>query len=303
MKIVTSGSPYIDIDAYASCIAYAELLKLKGIEAKACSTSKLNESITPTLIGLNAKLETYKKEKNEEFIVIDVSDKRWFDSIIKENNIIEIIDHHTGYEEYWKNRLGDKANIELIGAVATPIVELYEQEGLIKKMSKDIVYLLMAAILDNTLNFKAKITTHRDIRAYKKLQQIVNDQGNYAKQYFIECQKLIEEDLKKAIKNDTKIEQITPILPPVFGQLTVWNEEIILQNKKTIEDTLDSIGTNWIMNIISLQQGKSYIMVSNSLIEKNIEKLLHEKFQNHMMICEEVFLRKEIIRKAREYKN
>ena len=131
----------------------------------------------------------------------------------------------------------------------------------------------------------------------------MNDRGNYAKQYFIECQNLIEEDLKKAIKNDTKIEQITHILPPVFGQLTVWNEEIILQNKKTIEDTLDSIGTNWIMNVISLQQGKSYVMVSNSSIEKNIEKLLYGKFQNHIMICKEVFLRKEIIKMAREYKN
>ena len=49
MKIVTSGSRYIDIDAYASCIAYANLLNLKGIEAKAVSTAKINESITPNL--------------------------------------------------------------------------------------------------------------------------------------------------------------------------------------------------------------------------------------------------------------
>lgn len=30
MKIVTSGLKFLDIDAYAGCIAYAELLRLKG---------------------------------------------------------------------------------------------------------------------------------------------------------------------------------------------------------------------------------------------------------------------------------
>lgn len=35
MIVITSGSRYIDIDAYATCIGYRELLKLKGIEAKA----------------------------------------------------------------------------------------------------------------------------------------------------------------------------------------------------------------------------------------------------------------------------
>lgn len=38
MKIVTSGSKYIDIDAYAGIIAYANLLNLNGISAKAVST-------------------------------------------------------------------------------------------------------------------------------------------------------------------------------------------------------------------------------------------------------------------------
>ena len=32
MKIITSGSRYIDIDAYASCIAYRHLLALIGMK-------------------------------------------------------------------------------------------------------------------------------------------------------------------------------------------------------------------------------------------------------------------------------
>ena len=56
MKIVTSGSRYIDIDAYAGCISYSYLLNLKGIQSKAVSTAKLNESITKKLLELDIKL-------------------------------------------------------------------------------------------------------------------------------------------------------------------------------------------------------------------------------------------------------
>ena len=110
MKIVTAGNKYIDIDAYASCIAYANLLKLKGIHAKAVSTAKINETITPNLLKLNAQLENYEKSDNDEFIIVDVSSKSYFDNIVNEDKIIEIIDHHVGYEEYWKQTRGKSKN-------------------------------------------------------------------------------------------------------------------------------------------------------------------------------------------------
>lgn len=298
MKIVTSGNRYIDIDAYAGCIAYANLLKLKGIEAKAVSTAKLNESITDNLLQLNTKLDEYDKDSDDEFIIIDVSNKEYFDNIVNDNKIVEVIDHHIGYEDYWKKILGERANIEFIGAVATLIVELYEKEKLIEKMPKDIAYLLMSAILDNTLNFKAKVTTDRDKLAYKKLETIVDSKENYAEKYFLECQLNIKKDLKTAIENDTKIEKIDSLLPPVFGQLTVWNKEDILENKKIIHDTLDSIGNTWMMNLISLNEGKSYIIASDFEVQKKLEKLLNGKFQNDIMKLDDVWLRKEIIKKT-----
>lgn len=298
MKIVTAGNKYIDIDAYASCIAYANLLKLKGIHAKAVSTAKINETITPNLLKLNAQLENYEKSDNDEFIIVDVSSKSYFDNIVNEDKIIEIIDHHVGYEEYWKNKLGEKAKIEFIGAVATLIVELYEKENLIEKMSKDIAYLLMSAILDNTLNFKARITTDRDKTAYKKLELIVGDEEHYAEKYFKECQLAIERNLKNAIENDTKIERTSAILPPVFGQIILWNKEKILENKDSIYNILNNIGTNWMINLICLEEGKSYIIASNLEVQAELEKLLNGEFKQDIMELENVWLRKEIIKKA-----
>ena len=300
MIIVTSGSNYIDIDAYAGIIAYANLLNLKGIPAKAVSTAKLNESITPSLLNLNTVLDEYEKSDSDNFIILDVSNKDYFDNIVNESKIIEIIDHHTGFEEYWKEILKEKSRIEFIGAVATIIVEDYEKENLLDNMSKDIALLLMSAILDNTLNFKAKVTDERDINAYKKLSKIVGNIDNFEEKYFLECQKSIEVNLEKSIENDTKNEKICDILPDTFSQLTLWNKDFILNNKENVYKILDKMSPEWMLNIISLEEGKSYIIANNELVKRNIEKLFEKTFKTDIMELDSVWLRKEIIKKARD---
>lgn len=298
MKIVTSGSRYIDIDAYAGCISYSYLLNLKGIQSKAVSTAKLNKSITEKLLELGIKLDKYKSTEEDEFIIIDVSDKNFFDNIVKENKITEVIDHHTGFEDYWKQRLSNNSKIEFIGSVVTIIFELYEKENLQDKITKDIAYLMMSAILDNTLNFKAKVTNHRDIIAYQKLEKIAEDSENYASKYFLECQEIIERDLRKALENDTKIGIVSKKLPNVFSQLAVWNKNNILDNKKLIFDTLNNLGNEWILNLICLEEGKSYIIASNDIVLQDIKKLLNGNINEYYLECEDVWLRKEIIKQA-----
>lgn len=295
MVVVVSGKKYIDIDAYASCIAYAKLLNLKGIKAKAISTAKLNESITPSLKKLTPKLDEYNPNAEDEYIIIDVSNKDYFDTFVKEEKIIEVIDHHVGYEEYWRNKLKEKAKIEFIGSVATIIVEIYEKEDLIEQISKDLAILLISAILDNTLNLKAKITTKRDIIAYKKLEKIINDK-TYPEKYFKECQLEINNNLKISIENDTKIENINSILPPIFAQLTIWDKDSILEDKQIIYETLNNIGTKWLMNLIGLKDGRSYLIAKDMEVQDNLEKLFHKKFKKGIMKLDNVWLRKEIIK-------
>lgn len=301
MIVVTSGSKYIDIDAYASCIAYANLLNLKGKEAKAVSTAKTNESIPSSLLKLNIGLDNYKPSKEDEFIIIDVSNKVFFDKFVNEDKIIEVIDHHVGYEEYWKNKLQDKSKIEFVGAVATLIVELYEKEGFLYEITKELAILLISAILDNTLNLKAKVTSKRDITAYEKLESIIQDR-KYPEKYFLECQSQINKDLKLAIENDTKTEYVSLILPPIFSQLTIWDKEDVLRDKDIIYTILNNIGNKWMLNLICLKDGKSYVIAQDLEVQKKLEKLFHKKFKTDIMELDNVWLRKEIMKIAQEQK-
>ena len=298
MIIVTSGNRYIDIDAYASCIAYANLLNLKGFNAKAISTANLNESITDSLIKLPEKIEKhYVTTGNEKYIILDVSDKNFFDNIVIEDNIIEIIDHHYGYENYWNKKLGEHSHIEKIGSIATLIFELYEKEQVIDKISNGMAKLLISAILDNTLNLKAQSTTKRDISAYKKSLKLSGIESNYNEIYFKECQKKISSNLIESIKNDTKIEIESNLLPNIFSQLLFWDGKDFLKNK-LIYDTLNSFGSEWMINIISLKDNTSYLISEDIKVQKNLETLFNKKFENNIMKLNKIWLRKEIIRKA-----
>lgn len=297
MIVITTGKKYIDIDGYASCIAYRELLRLRGIEARCVSSASANYSVTKSLRELPYQFDDYEVEGNDEFIIIDLSNKAFFENFVREEKIIELIDHHPGYEDYWEDLLGDNVVIDSIGSVATIIVEKYEHFNLLDKMNVDIAKLLMAAILDNTLNFTANITKKRDIDVYKKLRSITK-LYDFQENYFSECQSFIESNLEDSIKNDLKMEKVNVYLPEVLGQLTVWDVDSILKRKEDIINIFANYGNEWLINIISLKENKSYIYCSNELISKNMKKLFVGTVDKNVFIITPAKLRKEIIKKV-----
>ena len=299
MIIITVGKNYIDIDGYASSIAYRELLKLRGIESKFVSNAILNYSITKSLLNLPYHVDDYKVNSDDKFIMLDLSNKDFFPDFVKEDSIIEIIDHHPGFEAYWKEKLENDSIIEQIGSVATIIVEKYEEYNLLNKISKDVAKLLMAAILDNTLNFTADITKKRDKDAYKKLEKITKEY-NFSETYFYECQNVVEEDLKSSIVNDLKFQKVNEYLPDVLGQLTVWDITKLLNNVDDIKEIMNDNSNEWLINIISLKENKSYIICSDFEVKNNLNKLFDCYFKDDMAIITPAKLRKEIIRQALE---
>ena len=307
MIIITSGKRYIDIDAYSGIIAYTKLLKSLGKDVTSISTAKFNESICPVIKDINLSLDTIDKNttiNNAEFIILDVSSPEMFDKIVKDNNkIIEIIDHHTGYESYWKSYSNINLEIEFIGSVCTIIFEKYQKHNKLNLLTPDICKLLLAGILDNTLNLKANITTNRDIEACDNLYKIGKIDKSWADTYFLSCQKLIEKDLETSIKNDVKIKCKDKYLPDVFGQLLVLNKDSILEKEDTLIKIMNSYNEPWVFNLVCLDDGKSYIISNDDTTKKQMETLFSKKFKNNILILDNFLLRKEIMKKAYNFKN
>lgn len=294
--IVTSGKKFLDIDAFAGCIAYAELLNASGKDARAVSTATINESVTQTARDLGVDLSSeYMPDDNDRFVIIDVSEPDFLDGIVSLDRVAEIIDHHLGFEDYWKQN-GVDIDIELIGAACTQVYERWVRSGLVSKISTQSAKLLSLGILDNTLNFSAGVTTQRDIDAYKHLASIANTPNNWAALYFKECEQAIVNNVVGSLKNDTKEMNLPGYENTIqFGQLVVWGGDAILAEVKAHLET----GAH-LINLVSISEGKSYILSSDSNIQAFIGRLLGVSFENSIAIADRLWLRKEFMKIALE---
>lgn len=300
MRIITSGAHYIDIDAYAGCIAYAELLRELGQPAQAVGEATLNQSVPPILREWQTDFKTvYTPSSDDTFTLIDVSESEYFESFVDQSRIDEVIDHHPGFEEYWKERIGGHAIIEHVGAACTQIFEKWEQAGILGQMSRTSARLLMCGILDNTLNFGAKITTERDRRAYDELRNIADLPEDWPAQYFIACQAEIVSDLPQAVQDDTKAKHGLKTFSDTLaiGQLAIWDgAELAAHSFGTFKRTLSANKPLWFMNLISIKDGRSYFVTDEPTVQVWLAELLNIEFDGNVAAADRMWLRKEILK-------
>lgn len=298
--LITAGSTYLDIDAYACAVALAELLRLKGESAIAYSTATANYSVTSSLADDSRLLHILPldfREQEASYIIVDVSDPDYIKDSVPLDRVVSVYDHHVGFEEYWATRIGNGAHIEFIGAAATLIYREWKKEGLQQQMSPATARLLVAAILDNTLNLTSSNTTEEDREAFDELCRIAGVGSEFRALYFSEVQKSVEADLKNALLGDLKTLRDTKVLPPKIAQLCVWDAHGILAHLPDIRAWLGGSGA-WMLNLISLQEGCSYFLCDDTQYQKNIETVFDVRFENGVAGSCVSYLRKQIIKKA-----
>ena len=297
MKIITSGASYLDIDAYACCIAYAELLNLQGIPARAVSSAKPNASVSKTVLAWGRAFQTHEPSLTDEFILVDVSDYHHFDPLVVLDQVVEVIDHHPGYEDYWAKELGSAADIRPIGAAATQVFQRWQTSDLLAKISEQSAALLATAILDNTLNFTSQMTTAADIDAYAELAFRAKLATDWPEKYFLECQASIESDLANALAADLKRLKPESNLPQVFAQMTVWDADALLQkHRPAIRQWMAEQGDDWMLNVISIRDGKSCFLAEPVSSQRKLNHLLTLDWHAGMADHAPSILRKELLK-------
>jgi inorganic pyrophosphatase len=300
MKIVTSSARFIDIDAYAGCVAYAELLQKQGKPAQAVGEAMLNQSVPPVVREWQTDFNTvYTPSDDDTFTLIDISEPQYFEAFEDQSRIDEIIDHHAGFEEHWQEQIGDRAIIEHVGAACTLVYEKWEQSGILERMSQTSARLLMCGILDNTLHFGAKITTQRDRQAYEALSKIANLPEDWPARYFAACQAEIVRDLSQAVKDDSKtMHGLKTFANSItVGQLAIWDgPELAVQSFETFKHTLAADQPFWCMNLISIKDGRSYFVTDIPAVQTWLANLLGVTFEDNVVAADRMWLRKEMLK-------
>jgi inorganic pyrophosphatase/exopolyphosphatase len=303
VKIVCSGELYADIDVYAGVIAYAELLRAQGHEAMAVITPAPNGSVPSLVQQWPVELARhYVPSADDSFILVDVSDPAHFEHFVQVGRVAEVIDHHIGFEEYWRDRIGAEARIEFIGAACTLVFEAWAMSGLADQMSTVSARLLACGILDNTLNFTAKATSERDEAAYAQLLLLGGLDADWPATYFSACEEEIAKDAVGAIENDSKILKLRTFDDEVLvGQVALWDGKALLRsNQSAFEKAFSAKRADWFINLISIGEKKSYFLANNPAVKQRLANLLDVRFTGNMAVSTRVWLRKEIIKQDHE---
>lgn len=298
--IITAGSTYLDIDAYACCVGMAELLNLRGEKAVAYSCANYNYSVCPSLVGEGQIMDVLPPEVNPGgagYVIVDVSDPEYIQREVPLERVVAVYDHHVGFEEYWRDRIGDGARIEFIGAAATLIFREWKAAGLVERMSRSTALLLIAAILDNTLDLTSSNTTPEDMEAFRTLCEKENIDDNWRATYFSEVQASVNGDLKNALLGDVKTVRDNPVLPPRVAQVAVWDAAGIIQRLPQIRQWFSG-PDSWMLNIIDIRERCSYFVCDDALYQNKIEAVFRVQFAAGVAKSQISYLRKEIIRKT-----
>jgi len=179
-KIIVTSAENPDLDGLACSYAYAEFLQKKGLDAKCVIFGK--PFYEAKAIAKKTKVRIPKPKNftgKEKFVLTDTSIVSRLHKSVKIENVVEVIDHRKfNNSSAFTNA---KLQIELVGAAATLIAEKFMKERI--TISTESRTLLFYAILSNTINFKNKVTTERDIEAAKWLQKGMRLRKNYLKEF------------------------------------------------------------------------------------------------------------------------
>jgi len=308
--IITSGNAYVDIDALACCLAYKNLLKMIGFSAHVLLTGPLNETISKTIMSWNLPISKNIPNNIDDyyFILLDISDLKYVEPFVIEDNVVKVFDHHHGFEKYWINKIGhENCHIEKIGACATLIWEQYKKFNQEKNISAISANLLFTSIISNTLDLKAYITTDRDIQSLHELRKYITLPKNWKEHYYSEIENKILTNIQTAIMKDKKILKIKN-RNYIIGQIELWNAKKVINKKNIIETVMKGLDvkTNkdkrWLMNIPSISQGFNYIIVRDQELKSRFKNLLNISFiDEDIGKTSRLWLRKEIIQELSYY--
>jgi manganese-dependent inorganic pyrophosphatase len=182
-KIFIVGHTKPDLDAIASTIGYQVYKEGIGdLRYKAIRCDRVNSQTEWVFKEYNTELPSYVPDISGMNVVLvdhtfpENRAKGWENA-----NIVEVIDHH---DVKLQDIIPQKITIRPCGSTSTLVSEKIFKSNVY--ISKDIAFILLSAILDDTLGLKSPTTVQIDIDMTKKLNEICNisDLWEYSKLLF-----------------------------------------------------------------------------------------------------------------------
>lgn len=305
-EILVTGYVGPDLDGVASTFAYSNYLNKIGEKAIPCIFSKHHEEVDYLInkYNLNLNIQEYDPTLFSKIILVDASEIDTIDKRIDPNKVVEIIDHRKiNMVEKFPNA---KIQIEMVGAAATLITEKFIKNNI--SFSEDLAILLYGAIVSNTLNFKAKVTTDRDIKAVEYLKNNFHFPEDFAHEMFMAKSDYSGEKLRQALKGNFANFKSHNFAGKKMGIIQIEmidGKKMAIERKdeiiKEIQDMMKELDLDiCFLTIIDLEANQNIFVAPNKQIEDLLSKVLNVEFKDYLAIRPGFIMRKEIVPLVKE---
>ncbi len=289
-----------DLDGTASAIGYAEFLRKKNFSAIAILGKPVTEAKF-LLHKIDHDIPTGKIGHDSKIILVDSSTTFGLSHDINYQNVIEIIDHRLhNRTEAFPNA---KIQIELVGAAATLVAEKFFNNDLLP--SKKVAWLLYGAIISNTLNFKANVTTDRDRKMAEWLKKIGEVEDNLVEEMFVWKSTAILENIEESMREELARNEIKGETFAII-QLEMHDTQKLLSKIDEIfsifaqfrkENKINKI----FLSAVDLKENRNLFITDQPQTRKIISAIFNINFEGNYAIHQGLIMRKEIWPKLIEY--
>lgn len=290
-----------DLDGFACALAYSEFLNKTKKNALPGIFGRPHDEVKYLINRFNLKYPS-SADNRQEFggvIMVDASEVHALAKDVRIEEVIEVIDHRKVNDA--EKFINAKVQIELVGAAATLIAEKFKEEEVV--MSKQSGVLLYGAIISNTLNFKARVTTDRDREMAEWLKIKFNFDDNFAREMFLAKSDLKGDKLRNRLSGDMAIRGDLAI-----GQIEMIGAEKLVETRKAeILRELDEIKVKWkadmiFLSIIELEDNFNLFLTDDPKVQKMLKEIYRVKFVDNVGRREGLIMRKEISPEITKYR-
>ncbi len=282
-RIYVFGHVSPDTDTICSSIAYAELLKKMGKNAKPFRLGEINNETKFVLEKFDVEIpELLESAENKDVVLVDHNSFEESAKGIEKARIHAIIDHHK-----MNFRYNDPITIITLpwGCTATIIATIYEHLGI--NIDKKIAGLLLSAILSDTVIFKSPTTTDKDKRWAEKLANLcnINDILAFGMEMFKHKSNLKDKTPREIILLDSKVLTTSTGKKIRVSQVEVVEDKEIIEKKeellKEMENLMNEENLFGIMLLVTniMKEGSTVLILAKNL--SLFEKAFNVEFKNN----------------------
>lgn len=288
-----------DLDGFACAYAYAELLQKLGIKAQAAISGAPSQEAEFVIKKAKAdEVGNAKKllEHADAIILVDASDTAGIDEKIKASKVVEVIDNRMHNEaETFKNA---RIEIEVVGATSTMIAEKFIERGI--RISEASATLLYCGIVSNTINFKNRLTTHRDKRTSDWIKSQVEISHDLVERMFKAKSVFKDESLYHIIEGNMALYKFKRALTGISqleiveaGKFVEKNSTDLLRDLRKLANKYDT--KHIFLSIIDVNEAHNIFIAPDEADQKILVDALNIEFTDGISYTEGIVMRKELV--------